>query len=112
MPVTSVGENKYSRISTDDWSHRRDVSYFAKKSDAAREFMLFKARAEKLPLKRGYKLVIVQRDRGELTPNYFMYGLGMEGLELNLKASYMPQQDGVAETSNRIIIDDLNIMID
>lgn len=83
MPTTSIGGNKYSMIYSNDWSQWRNVTCFLKKRDSAREFMLFKARVEKLYLKRSYKLRIVQRDRGDLTSNDFKHRLVIEGIELN-----------------------------
>lgn len=40
-----------------------------------------------------------------------MHGFAMESVELNLTAPYTPQQDGVMEASNKIIINNANIMI-
>lgn len=55
--------------------------------------------------------MIVQWDRGELTSNDFIYELGLEGVELNLTALNLTQEDGVTETSNRIIINNSNAII-
>lgn len=111
MTLRSVGGYKYSTIFTDNWLHWRDVSLFAEKVNAARAFMLFKARVEKFQLKRDYKLMRVQRDCGEFTSNHFMHELALEAIELNLTAPYTPQQDGIAEKSNRIIAKGANTMI-
>lgn len=78
IPVTCVGEKKYSTICTEDWFHWKDVSFFIMKSDTVRTFLLFKARAQRFNQKRGYKLMIVQRDRGELTFNNFMQQLALK----------------------------------
>lgn len=43
--------------------------------------------------------------------NVFMDRLEIEGIESNLMAPYMPQQVGVAETSDSIIINDTDVMI-
>lgn len=73
--------------------------------------MLFKARAEKIQLKSSYKLMIVQQDQGKLISNDFVNELVFYGVESNLTVLYMPQQDSVAETSNKIIINDANGII-
>lgn len=73
--------------------------------------MLFNARAENFHLKLGYKLMIVQRNRSELTSNGFMYELASEDIKSNLTGLYTPQQDGVVKTSNRIIVNNANAMI-
>lgn len=111
MPVISIGRNKYSMIFTDDWSHWRDVSFFVKKSDTVWAFIPFKARVERFHLKRGYKQMIVQHDQCELTSNDLMDELALEGVKSNLMTRYTPQDDGVAEASNRITVNDTNTMI-
>lgn len=73
--------------------------------------MLFEANAEKFYQKRGYKLMIMQRDRGELTSNGFIHELVLESINSNLTALYIHQQDGIAEMLNIIIVNDANTMI-
>lgn len=72
--------------------------------------MLFKARAESFQPKRDYKVIIAWWDRGGLTSNNKMHELAFEGLKSNLTEPYTPQDGDVAETSNRIIINDWNTM--
>lgn len=72
--------------------------------------MIFKARAEKLNLKIGNKLMIVQRHRDKLTSKDFMYEHVLEDIESNLTAPFTFQQVGIIEISNRIIIIDASAM--
>lgn len=65
----------------------------------------------KLHLKKSYKLRVVQRGRGEFTSNDFLQQLALEEVESNLRAPYTLQEDGVAEMSNRIIINNANAMM-
>lgn len=73
--------------------------------------MLFNARAEKIHLQKGCKLIIVQRDGGEHTSHDYIHKPALDGVKPNLIVLYTPQQDGVAETSNKIIVNDTNAMI-
>lgn len=73
--------------------------------------MLLKARAKRFHLKRDYKLMIVQRDCGELTSNNFMHQLALEEVHSNITTPYTLKQDGVAEMSNGIIVNDANAMM-
>lgn len=84
IPVMRVREKRNTMICPDNWLHGRDISFFAKKCDTAHAFRLFKARAEKFHLKRDYKLIIAQRDRGELIFDDFMHNITIKGIESNL----------------------------
>lgn len=53
----------------------------------------------------------VQRDRVELMSNDFMDELTLDSVESNVTVSYTPQYNGLAETINRIIVNDANTMI-
>lgn len=82
-----------------------------KKSDAARYFVLHKAKTEVFHLKNGYTLMTVKHNCGELTLKGFIAELEKNRVESNFAAPYTPQQDRFTKILNEIIVNDTNSMM-
>ncbi|RVW79987.1 Retrovirus-related Pol polyprotein from transposon TNT 1-94 [Vitis vinifera] len=75
---------------------------FAEKSEAFIAFKSFKARVEK---ETGRSIKILRTDRGgEYCSNEFEHFCDDQGIRRELTAAYTPQQNGVSERKNRIIL--------
>jgi hypothetical protein len=109
MKTMSVGGSRYMMIVTDARSQMRYI-YFLKKSGKALEyFKEYHIMAEK---KTGQKLMAVRSDNGgEFVNGEFRKYFKNHGIEQQLTAPYTPQEDGVSEVSNRIIISKANTIL-
>jgi hypothetical protein len=99
----SFGGNKYFITFIDDFSRKSWVYFLKEKSSALAVFKNFKAFTE---TKSNYKLVAVRSDRGgEYTSNAFQEFCKENGIRHQLTVAYTPQQNGIVERKNRIILD-------
>jgi hypothetical protein len=99
----SFGGNKYFITFIDDFSRKSWVYFLKEKSSALAVFKNFKAFTE---AESNYKLVAVRSDRGgEYTSTAFQDFCRENGIRHQLTAAYTPQQNGIAERKNRIILD-------
>ena len=96
---------------TDDHS-RKTLIYFLKTKESKEvlsEFKEFKAQVKNLAEKR---IKILRSDNGgEYTYTEFNYFFKEEGIKRELTILYNPQQNGVAETKNRIVVEATKAMI-
>ncbi|MCH85501.1 retrovirus-related pol polyprotein from transposon tnt 1-94 [Trifolium medium] len=110
-PITpqSNGGNRYFMTLTDDYS-RKTWSYILKeKSNAFEVLKNFKALVEK---ETGCSILCLRTDRGgEYTSNEFNEFCSNEGIKRQLTTAYTPQQNGVSERKNRIILNIVRSMI-
>jgi hypothetical protein len=109
MKTMSVGGSRYMMIVTDARSRMRYVYFLKKKVEALEYFKEYHIMAEK---KTGQKLMAVRSDNGgEFVNGEFRKYFKNHGIEQQLTAPYTPQEDGVSEVSNRIIISKANTIL-
>jgi hypothetical protein len=109
MKTMSVGGSCYMMIVTDARFRMRYVYFLKKKDQALEYFKEYHIMAEK---KTGQKLMAVRSDNGgEFVNGEFRKYFKNHEIEQQLTAPYTPQEDGVSEVSNRIIISKANTIL-
>jgi transposase InsO family protein len=104
-----IGENRYFITFIDDFSHKTWVYFLKKKSEAFAIFKKFKVFIEK---KSGFYIKVLRSDRGgEFISAAFNSFYEEHDIRRHLTAPYSPQQNGVAERKNRIILDMVRSML-
>lgn len=110
-PITPCyfGKNKYFVLFIDDFSRKTWVYFLKEKSEVLKYFKNFKALVEK---ESGLKLQVVRSNRGgEFTSKEFQEFCDANGIRRFLTAPGSPQQNGVAERKNRIILNMVRSMM-
>jgi len=93
----------------DDYSRCTWVSCIKQKSDVAAVFKAWRTHVE---MQSGRKVKILRSDNGgEFMSPSFVRSLSEEGIVHQLSAPYTPQQNGVAERSNRTIVEMARAML-
>jgi transposase InsO family protein len=103
-PVTpaTLGGKKYFLLLVDDYSHFMWLLLMAAKSDAPAAIKRFQAAAE---LESGRTLKILHTDYGgEFTSLEFGDYCSAKGLQRHHSAPYSPQQNGIVERCNQIVV--------
>jgi transposase InsO family protein len=109
MKTISVGGSYYMMIVTDARSRMRYVYFLTKKDEALEDFKEYHIMAE---MKTGQKLMAVRSDNGgKFVNGEFRKYFKNHGIEQQLIAPYTPQEVGVSEVSNRIIIGKANTIL-
>jgi transposase InsO family protein len=106
----SIGSNKYGLIIVDDFSRFTWVFFFQDKSEAQGIVKKFIRRAQ-----NEYELKIksVRSDNGsEFRNTNVEEFLDEEGIKYEFSASYTPQQNGIVERKNRMLIEATRTMLD
>ena len=85
------------------------VYFISQKSQAFSYFQKFKVRVEK---QSGNYLKVLRTYRGgEFTSNEFKEFCSSHGINKDLTTDYTPQQNGVAERKNRIVVEMARCML-
>ena len=100
---------RYFLLFVDDYTCMMRVYFFEWKSQAFTYFLQFKALTEK---ESGHNLKILRSDHGiEFNWNEFDNFYKKESIKRELTIRKTPQQNGVAERKNRIIVEMAHIML-
>ncbi|GKV49381.1 hypothetical protein SLEP1_g56135 [Rubroshorea leprosula] len=103
MNTLSLNKSKYFIVFVDDFNRLTWVYFAKEKSDAFPIFKKFKALIEK---QSGYSIkVLWTYQGGEFVSAEFNKFCEDFGIKRQLTASYMPQQNGVAERKNRSLVE-------
>ncbi|UYV73291.1 hypothetical protein LAZ67_10002537 [Cordylochernes scorpioides] len=103
FPVESFAGSRYFLTFTDDFSRRVTVYFLKHKDQVIEYFDIFRARAER---ETGHKIKRLQTDNGlEYCNKNFKQKLESLGIKHELTNSYSPQQNGVSERLNRLLLD-------
>lgn len=97
ISVESIGGAKYFITFIDDYSRKMFVYFIKNKSDACNKFKEFKALVEN---ETGNKILRTDNGRKYLN-NEFVEILKNSGIKHQTTISYNPQQNGLAERTNR-----------
>jgi hypothetical protein len=101
LPATPSGGG-YFLLLVDDKSRFMWLSVMSTKDQAAAAIKMFQGRAE---AESGLKLGVLRTDRGgEFTSVEFVEYCAAEGVRRQLTASYSPQQNGVVERRNGMVV--------
>ncbi|KAH9667565.1 retrovirus-related pol polyprotein from transposon TNT 1-94-like protein [Citrus sinensis] len=108
-PDISMGGAKYMVTFIDDYSRRCWVYPIKKKSDVFPVFKEYKARVE---LESGKKIKCLRTDNGgEYTDGEFLAFCKQEGIQRQFTVAYTPQQNGVAERTNRTLTERIRAVL-
>eukprot|EP00253_Pinus_taeda_P019110 PITA_19110 len=100
--VASTAKHRYYVIFVDDFSRKWWIFFMQKKSETYSKFYEFKALVEK---ESGKKVKALRSDNGgEFISGEFKDFCSAEGIRRELIAPHNPQQNGVAERKNRMIV--------
>ena len=109
MQTLSRGGSRYFITFTDDYSRYCKTYFLKKKSEALAKFQEFKEAAEN---ETGLKIKGLRADRGgEYLSEEFECYLRENGIRSEFTAAYSPQQNGVAERLNRILVEAARSML-
>ncbi|CAL9026795.1 unnamed protein product [Prunus brigantina] len=109
MQNESLAGNKYFMLLIDDFTRMTWVYFLRYKSDALNCFRKFKSMVE---LQSGYKVKCVRSDKGgEFTSSEFNKLCEDAGIQRQFTMAYTPQQNGVVERKNRIVVEMAKAML-
>ncbi|KAI5322344.1 hypothetical protein L3X38_031416 [Prunus dulcis] len=109
MQNESIAGNKYVMLLIDDCTRMVWVYFLRYKSDALNCFRKFKSMVE---LQSGLKVKCLRSDKGgEFTSCEFNKLCEVEGIQRQLSMAYTPQQNGVVERKNRIVVEMAKAML-
>jgi hypothetical protein len=109
MPVESNGGRKYFVTFTDDYSRYCSVYFLRFKSEVLEKFKEFEAMTRN---ECGYGIKALRSDNGgEYISDEFQNYLKSKGIRHELTTPYSPQQNGVAERSNRTLMESARSML-
>ena len=109
MKTRSVQSDRYFMILTDDCSTMMWVTFLKDKSEAFVKFKAFRALVEK---ESGKRIKCLRTDQGgEFTSSEFNKYCEEFGIKRQLSAPWTPQQNGLAERNNRIVVEAARTML-
>ncbi|CAL2239153.1 unnamed protein product [Prunus armeniaca] len=109
MKSESIAGNKYFMLLIDDYTRMVWVSFLIYKFDALNYFRKFKSMVD---LQSGFRVKCLRSDRGgEFTSCEFNKLCEDEGIQRQLSMAYTPQQNGVVERKNRIVVEMAKAML-
>ncbi|MCO5571668.1 hypothetical protein L7F22_025415 [Adiantum nelumboides] len=109
MNTTALRGSSYFMMLIDDYSRRTWVYFLKGKDEAFAKFKEWHVLVEK---ETGNKLKKLRSDRdGEFTSSEFVDYCKQHGIKRHLTTPHTPQQNGVAERKNRIIVEMARSMI-
>ena len=114
MKHKSIGGSSYFMLLIDDYTKFTAVYFLKKKSEAAECFKNYKAHVEKVHSEKGSNYVIkaVRTDGGgEFTGTTFLRELDKSGIEAHTTVPYTPQEDGISENGNRVLVGRANSLL-
>ncbi|KAG8480134.1 hypothetical protein CXB51_024924 [Gossypium anomalum] len=101
--IESLNGSKYFILFIDDYTRFCWIFFLKHKLEVAQVFVKFKAAAK---AETGYKLKTIRTDNGtEYTSVQFQALCNKAGVKHQLTNVYTPQQNGVSERKNRILLD-------
>ncbi|KAJ6972984.1 hypothetical protein NC653_033347 [Populus alba x Populus x berolinensis] len=107
-PISNSGK-RYTLCFIDDFSHKSWVYLLTAKSEALLCFQFFKKLVEK---EKAFNIKCLRTDRGgEFTSTEFTDFCKANGIKRQLTTAYTPQQNGVAERKNRIVMNMVRSML-
>eukprot|EP01018_Ginkgo_biloba_P039070 Gb_05294 [translate_table: standard] len=99
----SIGNAKYFMLLIDDCSRKTWVYCLKEKSEDFKIFTEFKAKVEN---ESGYRIQMLRSDNGgEFISNEFKDFCKKNRIRRQLTTPYTPQQNGVVERKNRIVME-------
>eukprot|EP01018_Ginkgo_biloba_P022218 Gb_20056 [translate_table: standard] len=103
MKTLPMGKARYFMAFIDDYTRNIWVYFLKEKSEEFMKFVEFRAMEER---QSGYKLRILRSDNGgEYISNEFKDFCRKVGIQKKYTTPYTPQQNGIAERKNRIILE-------
>ena len=109
MKVQSIGGSKYFLPVTDEYTRFRKIYFMRKKSEALDHFKTYVQSAKN---EMGKIPPAIRMDgSGEFTSMAFKKYLDDNGIRAELTVPYTPQEDGISEVGNRIIVGRANTML-
>lgn len=110
MPAASLDGNWYYLVIADEATHSVYGVGLKRKSDAFKEFQTWKVRIE---VQSGKKLKTLISDEGtEFDSNQWKKLCNEDGIQRLFTAPYTPQQNGVVERWNRVIVESARSMME
>src|SRR5437588_218794 len=110
----SISGCRYFMLFVDDFTKFTMVYFLKSKNEAATHFENYKAAVEKLHCgsEKGYQVKAIRTDGGgEYSCERFQKELKTCGIEWQVTVPYTPQEDGVLENSNRVLVGCANAMV-
>ena len=108
-PTSNSNNKRYILIFIDDYSRKAWVYFLVEKSEALNSFKCFKTMVEK---ETGLFVKCFRTDRGgEFNSNEFNDFCKQSGIKRQLTTAYTPQQNGVVERKNRIVMNMVRFML-
>ncbi len=105
----SIGESSYFITFTDDASHYTRVYFLKKKSEVFEKFKQFQQVSER---ETGQKIKVLRTDNGgEYMSRQFEQDLQNKGIQRQLTVPKTPEQNGVAERLNRMLVEKVRAML-
>lgn len=109
LQVPSLDGARYFATFIDDKTRHIDVIFMKSKSEILFAFKKYQLRVEK---ETGKKIIKLRTDNTkEYTSHNFSQHLEKEGISRQLSVEYTPQQNGVAERTNRTLVEMARTMI-
>lgn len=109
MEHESIGRKRYFLIFKDDYSGFRQIFFMKQKSEVAEKLQIFCNQVENL---FGENIKELHSDCGKEFKNRDVECfLGSKGIKHTVSVPYTPQQNGVAERENRIIVEAARSML-
>ena len=110
MSVDSIGGGKYFLTFIDDKSRWTKVYILKSKSEVFETFREYKAEVEN---QTGKKIKTLRSDNGTEYVNHAMINyLKLHGIRFEKTVPYTPEQNGVAERSNRTVVEKARCMLE
>lgn len=107
--MRSVQGDRYFMLLIDDYSRMMWVVFLKEKSEAFDKFKIFKAKVE---IESGLRVKCLRFDRGgEFCYGEFNSFHEKHGIRKQLSAPRTPQQNGVVERKNKIVLDAARTML-
>ena len=112
MQSRSLGGCRYFMLFVDDYTKFMTVYFLKSKDEAASQFQHFKAVVENFFSDKGHQIEAIRTDGGgEYSSGEFQRELKNSGIKWQVTVPYTPQEDGVVENSNRVLVGRANALI-
>ena len=107
--VASLGGKHYAYVIVDDYSRFTWVLFLAHKDES---FEAFKILAKRIQNEKGFKISTLRSDHGKEFENvYFKSFCNEMGITHNFSSPRTPQQNGVVERKNRVLVEMARTML-
>ena len=112
MQSRSLGGCRYFMLFVDDYTKFTTVYFLKSKNEAANQFQHFKAAVENVFSDKDNQIKAIRTDGGgEYSSGEFQQKLKNSRIQWQVTVPYTPQEDGVAENSNRVLVGRANALI-